>query len=528
MSPTCSLRSRRRPERPPRRSTRLRRALSLVAALVGAVLSAACTMGPDEPAVLSGYGVVEGYLLECGQPVAATMTFRPRDATSIDARAEVTPDSTGWYRTELPLGEYSVLLRPVVDRPWTIDNSSVGDTVRVGRAVRRRDFLRGRVLAEIRLPALLDGQTARLSLNRPEGSAGGRTTVADGVAMFDLRLVPRLGYIMRFDSGGNRHDFLLPGTYLVADADSVLVGDVPAVYAADVRGRYARVEGRVTGSWQESGMAMTVYAVSAAGATRNLSRCADDGSFGLDLLAPDFVRLTAGCGSMSRWFGGTSAVTSPLHALEPGQVIAGLELREGGLRLRFEGPGLLADNIGYLELVLPDGRRHRFHPGPANPVLLPNLEAGQYRVRVLGGCERDPWQPQWYDGAVEEADALPLTVYEGAFTDATIHQRAGGLVRGRFVGDPESANVSRRIRLHDVDGQPLCGESATSWSPAGAFLWQGLVDGQYLLSTSIDGLSWWYPGTFQQGEAGPLTIAGAAVIEGLVWQLPESKVVVHR
>ena len=56
----------------------------------------ACTRVPGEPGPLSGYGAVEGYLLECGQPVAAKLDFRTRGSAGIVSRVVVTPDSTGW------------------------------------------------------------------------------------------------------------------------------------------------------------------------------------------------------------------------------------------------------------------------------------------------------------------------------------------------------------------------------------------------------------------------------------------------
>ena len=482
---------------------------------------------PDEAIVLSGYGVVEGRVLECGLPVTATLSFRALADGRVETRAEAMTDTTGWYRAELPLGDYEVDLRTTVEELLYMDTYSHADTVRVGRAVRRRDFQRGRVRAEIRLPERLEGRNATLRLTRQEGYASGRAAVVDGVATFDLRLVPRLDFVMRLSPGDGGDQFLLPGTFLVAGADSVHVGGAPVDYAADVRGRYARVEGRVTGSWQDSGMSMFVSAMSAAGVTRNRVECAPDGSFALELIAPDFVRLKSSCGSVSRWFGGSTAGASPLHSLVPGQVIQGIDLREGGLRLRFEGPGHLADNVGTIELVHADGTRQSFDPGTTNPVLLPNLEAGEYRLRIPGCCERNPWRTQWYDRVVDEADALPLTVFEDAFTDATVRQEAGGALRGTFVGDDASVIAGFHVRVHEADGSLVCGEYDTYWTQGADFGWPGLADGDYLLSTLLYGQTWWYPGTFLQGEAGVLTIEGAGTVEGLIWRLPATGVVIR-
>lgn len=515
--------------RPRTTHPRIRPARGPAARVLLVVLLAAsgCALGPDEPAPTSGYGVIEGYLLECGVPVPATIEFSLRNPVDVEARAQVRPDSTGWYRVELPVGSYRVSLRSDAVEPWLQGNHSEADTVQLGRAVRRRDFLRGRARIEVTLPAWFDGTTATLVLNRPEASADQRADVVDGVAAFDLRLVPIHGYVMRLDPSGDLPAFMLPGTFLVANADSLRIGSVPATYAADLRDRFVRVEGRVTGSWQQGGLSMDVVAVSPSGSSRGLARCDADGTFRLDLIAPDLVRIASRYGSMYRWFGGTATGAPTLYELAPGQTITGLEMSEGGLRLDFEGPGLLADALGSVLLVHPDGTRQNldlsYH---RNPVLLVNLAAGDYRLQIVGGCALDPWLPQWYDGAVDEADALPLTVVEGALTDATIRHQAGGVLRGVFAGEPAVVNAGRRIYLFDAAGTPVCGNG--SWFTGSAFEWPGLPDGVYVLGMVISSTSWWYPGTQALDQAERLTIVDGAVVSDLVWQLPPSEVVIIR
>ena len=461
---------------------------------------------------------MEGYLLECGQPVAAKLDFRTRGSAGIVSRVVVTPDSTGWYRVELPIGEYTVDLNMDVDWSLRTYNDCEDDTVRVGRAVRRRDFRRGRVLAGIRVPARHNDASAELRLIRTDASASASTTVVDGIATFDLRLVPARDYVLRFEPGDGGATVFLPGTYLIAGADSIHVGEAPVHYEADLNGRYARIEGRVTGSWQLTNMPMVVHGVSASGSTRNSVACAADGTFGMDLIAPDYVRMASDCNGMTQWFGGTTSGTATLYALEPGQLISGLELREGGLRLRFESPDLVTEDYGTIKLKLADGRTWYHDAWYQSIVDLPNLLAGDYRLQVVGGCAREPWRPQWYNGADDEADAQVLTVVEGSFAEATIVLQLGGVFRGRFVGDPVLMRDDYPIRLHDSTGAVLC-EWGT-WSNAEDFEWRGLGDGVFLLSTRIEGLTWWYPGTWELGEAEALVATGDAVVDGLVWQLP--------
>jgi hypothetical protein len=519
-----------RPSLPSPRARSASRAAARLCAIhlfIAALLIAAgCVSDPGEPGPVSGYGAVEGYVLECGAAVPSLLEFSPRNSAQVDTWLRVTPDSTGWYRAELPVGDYRVYVRMTANQGSSSSVYSEADTVRVGRAVRRRDFPRGRAQVTVRLPDSFDGSTASLTLYRPGTSVDLGTTVSDGLATYDLRLVPQQSFVMRMGLGWFGSSYFLPGTHLIVEADSLHVGAAPVAYETDTRSRHARLEGRVTGSWQSSGETMDVRAYAPGQQRRGLAACEPDGSFRLDLIAPVFVRVSAVCGAVERWYGGAAYATATWLELAPGQVIAGIEMREGGLRLRFEGPGLLVDNVGNVELVHPDGTRRQLNLGRDNPVLVPNLAAGDYRLHVLGACGGDPWLAQWYDGAADEEGASTLTVVEGAFTDATIRQQAGGVLHGSFVGDPDAASAPRHLRIYRGDGAPLCGEATYFWE--GAFWWQGLPDGDYLLGTTVYGTTWWFPGTWDQAAAGRITIVDAGTVAGLAWLVPPQQVVIRQ
>lgn len=484
-----------------------------------------CMDGPEEPPAVTGYGAIEGYILECGAPVAVEAVFDPLNSTGPDAHARVRPDSTGWYRVELPVGKFRVNLRPLADDGRYSDNFADDDTVHVGHAVRRRDFRRGRALVVARLPEPFEGRLATLRLFRPDATAVVDATVAGGNARFDLRLVPRLGYVMRLDPGWDGVPVMLPGTYLVANADSLLIADEPVTYEVDLRDRFARIEGRVTGSWQSTEMPMMVYAVGANGATRSSVVCAPDGSFRLDLVAPDQVRLVSHCGSLDRWFGGATYGTATLHSIVPGQLLDGRDLIEGGLRLALAGDGDFQEHLGDALLVYPDGTRRGLNLGYRNPVDLPNLAAGEYRLQLLGGCALDSWLPQWFGGA-DEADAVPIVVAEGAFTEVTFHRERGGVLAGVFTGPDESVSDGRRIHLRDADGGYVCEDGAWFWGDS--FRWPGLPDGTYYLSLEAGSVTWWYPGTSDFAQAAMVTISDGADVKDLVWELPELQVVIRK
>lgn len=487
---------------------------ALIAVSFGLLCLGACTGELAEVGPLSDIGVVEGVVREAGLPVPATVRFRALHTEGLEVEVVVHADSTGWYRAALPLGDYRL------DLSLAGDSFLAGgdeDTVRVGRAVRRFDIGRGRARVAVRLPAVYEEQWARLYLLEPGDSYTQRVDVHDGLAGFDLRLVPPGAYTMWLRVNGS-DEFLLPGTHLTSDADTLRVGVGEAFYEIDLCDRHVSLSGHITGSWQSQGLFMYAYLDAMSGLSRANAACEADGSFRLNLLVPEPVKLSVQCENVEQWYGGRTAATATVFDLQPGDHLTGLELTEGSLRLRFEGPADLLDNNAYFLLRSDDGTDLQLPTFSRNPTLVPNLPPGRYRLFIYGHCRAEPWQPQWYPGAADEAGAQPVDIEAGGIRDLTVALLAGGSISGMFTRESGPVPYGLNVTLCDRDGEPLCDRAA--FVQEGRIRLADLADGEYLLSVSFLGGTWWYPGTAEFAEAARLTITDGGDVTDVVWPLP--------
>jgi len=491
---------------------------AFIAAALALAGLGACTSELTEVGPLSDIGVVEGQVREAGLPVPAFVRFSRQYAAELEAEVVVRADSTGWYRAALPLGVYRLTLTMAAGESGA---SGDQDTVRVGRAVRRLDIERGRARVTVRLPDLYDGPSARISLSGTGQDARAWTETRDGLAAFDLRLLPPDAYAMRLRVNSETDEFFLPGTYLVAGADTLRVGAGDVAYEADLRDRHLSLSGRITGSWQSQGLEMMVGLESMSGRERVFAACDADGSYRLDVLVPEPLRLFSTCALITRWYGGPSGSTATVFNVQPGDHLTGLDMTEGSLRLRFEGPGDLLDNAAQFALRDESGRMLTLSRPEGNPTVVPNLAPGSYRLYIFGHCRSEPWQPQWYEGAADEADAQPVVIEAGGIRDLTIGLLPGGTISGMITATSGAPPYWISLTLRDGDGEPLC--DRTSYVEEGRLLLEGLADGTYYLSLLWPGATWWYPGTSDFAEAVPLTIVDRGAVTGLVWPLPSYK-----
>lgn len=491
---------------------------ALSAVTLGLLFLGACTGELGDVGPLSDIGVVEGEVREAGLPVPATVRFRDMVTEGLDVEVTVDADSTGWYRAALPVGDYLLNVSPA--EGWFNANSEK-DTVRVGRAVRRLDIERGRARVAVRLPAVYDESRASLDLWDSSYRALQRVDVHDGLAEFDLRLVPPGAYIMRLRASGGGSDFFLPGAYLISDADTFRVGTGEALYELDLRDRHVSVSGRITGSWRSQGLEMRAYLGAAGGRTPASVSCEADGSFRLDLLVPEPVKLFTQCAYVKQWYGGSSEATATVFDLQPGDHLTGIELTEGSLRLRFEGPADLLDNHAQFLLRGEDGADLQLPWFEGNPTVVPNLSPGRYRLYIFGHCRGEPWQPQWYDGAVDAASAQPVDIEAGGIRDVTVALLAGGSISGMFTRVGGQLPYGLNVTVRDRDGAPVC--DRTAYMAEGQLRLVGLVDGEYYLSVVFANATWWYPGTAVFAEATRLTINDGGAVTGVVWPLPSPK-----
>lgn len=491
---------------------RHRAALPVVAAALLGL--AACVSEMPDPAPLSDVGVIEGVVTEAGVPVPAVLRFGS-NTEGPEVTAVVIADSSGWYRVELPIGFYRARL--------SMDQYSYAsdelDTVSVGRAVRRKDFPRGRARVTVALPSELEGTEAILRLQHEGFRADLDSDVIDSVATFDFRLLPPMAFVMRLTTGNEGTDVLLPGTYVAELADTLQVGTGDVSHVADMRPVHISVSGSVTGSWQLANGRMWVESFTKFGTSRTEVECEPDGSFSFHLFAPERTRFRSRSDNSALWFGGTSFGTATAYELQAGDRVSGLALVEGGLRIRTDGIGTAVDRSATLNLYDASGPIGSLSIENRQPYLLSNLAPGSYRLQVVGSCAGDPWLSQWHQGAASQAEATQLEVVAGAFTDVTVTLQTGGALTGTMVEADGDIASNRTIYVHDREGASICGLSG--YRGPGRFMVAGLPDGDYYLRVWVNGTGCWYPGTNDFTLATRLTIADADTVANLVWIVPE-------
>lgn len=479
---------------------------------VGALLGlGACVGGLPPLSPGSDIGVVEGRVREASAGVAAQVEFVDNEGP-LYAELKVVADSTGWYRAELPIGLYHVRL--VLDGT-TAGSYTNNDTILVGRCTRRYDFERTRATVSVLLPPELDGEVARLTTVGSNCRAGASQRVADGRVDFDLRLLPPARYTMRMSVGYDMAEFYLPTTYVSGDADSLDARHGTGAYAIDLSDRMASVSGRVTGAWQDLGVSMNVDAVTLLGRHISGSWCADDGSYRLTTFVPEPVRIVTRCQGIENWYGGARRATATVLDLRPGQAVTDIDIHDGAINVRFTGPGDRVPERHTLFVRRADGSEVQVDYTWGNPLAVPNLPPGDYRLRVGGYCDRDAWQPQWYGGGADSTTAVPVTVVAGEVATVTMTLQGGGSLAGVFEGEDSDTWHSHAVAIRDGNGAALCASPVTTYY--GGFSFAGLADGEYLLSLGSSGGLYWYPGTFDQSAATRLVISGGNAITGLVW-----------
>lgn len=468
---------------------------------------------------LSGIGVVEGRVREAGVGLPARVRFLrvsggANDALDVDITIEA--DSTGWYRAELPLGMYRIRLS-------LRDNESnpiaAGDTIAVGRAVRRRDFERGRLRAAIRLPEQFDEPFYQLRLFNYDQSATQRGEQQGDATVFDVRLVPAGSYTMRLTLGYRHDPFYLPGTFLSDEADSLRMGNGDMALDIDLRPRHASVSGRVRGTWHDNGDGARVRLFTTSGRVFGEGDCNEDGTFRIDTLMPEPALLALDASAVRIWHGDGARANATVLDLAPGTHLEDADFVVGALRVTSDGPGPLVGSAPRLDLVRDDGLRIAIQASSGgNPLLLSSLPPGGYRLRVLGFCAEQPWQPQWYPGVADSALAGVIAVAAGEWAAVTLDLQPGGGIGGHLVFPSWTYEHYVDFDVHDAAGARLCSGSIEAFD--GRFLVEGLPDGSYCLGLQRGSTRWWYPGTADLAEAGRVAVSGGAVVDGLTWLLP--------
>jgi len=495
---------------------------ALVCLLAALFILPACTNESPTECTLYQVGAVEGYVLSSGEGVSVLVQAE----SIVDLRryrliAETFSDSTGWYRFELPVGLYQLLPDPYRARPSSTD---LRDTVRVAPRVQRHDLLRGRVEIDIGMPVECEGQSVNLRLMLDERTpyAGASGGVANGRAHIVIPAV--LPGVYKMEARYGDSEAYLPGSLDFYDADTIQVDrQSTARYEGDFAESYARIDGRITGSW--SLLPSPWARVAALSNWREVisdDLCGQDGSFRLVFLIPQRVRLGLERSSWEQtynWFGGASFETATVFDLQPGDRLRDVTLSISSLRVLLDGPGNRIEHRGELAVRDETGSTVELDL-TSNPILIWNLRAGRYWIEAVCGCSSGQnWVPQWYEGADDLESATPVDLAEGELREITFHlTEGGGRISGTVLAPDGTPAEGVYCYLVEADGYSCSPHPLSS-----PFEFKHLLDGEYLLAAvthpDSDDL-WWYPGTSNRSNAVRISILEHGTVSGLTWSLP--------
>lgn len=488
------------------------------------ILLSACEEDSPTDCPSFNVGAVEGRVICAGKGVSVVIGARALEGHQADEIVATThSDSTGYFNLGLPSGLYRLETNP---SGYFHSSSSQPDTVRLGSQLIQHDLLRGALHFQLMLPPELEGLQLYLEVESDQWQDSyGFGVVEDGVLDVSFPLLQLGSYVAKLKGGrsfGAVGSFLLPGTQVESEADHLEVGwEEPLTYSLDLTERYSWVEGSVSGSWQVlDGAAPMVSMQHELGRDVGRVRCEEDGSFGFHSLLEQRVRFRVSVGNQDRWIGGEEIHEARLFTITPGQDLLGLDYVESGFRVQLHFPGSLDQQDFEVEIFEDDGSllRTRDYYREAD-FTIHNLETGRYLVRVSGQKNNLPWAPQWYGFAEAEAVPKPIDLGEGVGLELEMSLFEGGTISGQGLNPDGTTPGSRYCFLLDGDGEQT---PHPVRHLDGAFSFQGLNDGDYYLGFPIQaGVTWWYPGTWNQEEAQELTISNHSSHTGIVMGIPE-------
>ena len=459
------------------------------------------------------------------------------------AWATVPVDSLGRFELTLPLGTY--LLRPIPDRvsPYLYYSGSGLTTIPAraktislvpGGQIVEADLLGGSLHIRVRFPSETEEEqdgsvTFRLeSLDPPYAWAGvdgqWRANVVDGVAEVDIPFLPALDYSLSFQSSYGEEVWLRGGN-AGDNADRITVSNGQVTICNVDLGTPGRLQGRMESDLPLAleGRVLTLFSADSVQLAQVFLRGSRD--FRIGLYHPEPVRLCFWMGGILRWFGGDSFTSATLIDLAPGQLVDGIEIRDGGFRITLDGPGVWSYHHARLNVVDGSGRALSSSPvylSESEETVVANIAPGSYYLQVIPEDDQI-WLSQWYESADSMRYATPLVIPpEGGLVDATFHLRAGGSLAGRMTRDDASMIGQIELFLTSLADSTVVLRRASSHATTGAYRFVGLPDGDYRL-----GVAWhrvplrWYPGVGDWRAAGVLSIRDHGEVAGVDWRIPQ-------
>lgn len=455
-------------------------------------------------------------------------------------------DSSGFYCIDVPNGQAIVSADPSRrDRmyyseagiTYTYDEA---DTLVINDETIRVDFRCGRVAITITDGASSSDLWNRIDLTNTAhwhfDSVDVSTPVEVGnavVATFDF-VVPG-PYFSKADGYQNGFPFLLPDTYLPADAETLRVAAHELTSFTMDTPEPVTLAGSVTGSWQEFGLEPPTVIISSpddSGVAYELTD--ENGEFNFELPAGGVFALRVKMEYQDnqcwvwRWVGGHDWESAQKYTLLPGQSQTDILDVEGGLEVAVSGDESMTRFT--VVVLTEDGREvaqcSEFQD-PSSTVRIPNLATGTYFVWISTDGAAIP---AYYGGATFE-EATPIEVTAGSITNVEVELVRGGRILGRLIAPDGTAppRGSFRFAIHDTADEfhPLwtyeggyCFPSGFRYDhTTGDFEAIYLEAGAYKLRAFYDLDYWfWYLDASNWDEATEIVVEDQGDTDGIVWQ----------
>jgi hypothetical protein len=519
----------------------------IVVAVSMGLLPAGCgnETAPTRPPLATA--LLEGRIGAFEPGIDMDIEFARLDAPGITYRMPI--DDAGWYRIELPVGDYRATLFGAFSYytyaargggVTTVEAEAETLRLRAGDALRRRDFGTGAMHLVVDGLEALDGWRGYALLYKvpvdtvwawSTGSSG--AVVSDGVLELRTRPTPPGTYQLRFSfemvarPGNHTEMFWCSSSGDPSVPDELRIGPDSLTTHEPTLPQPATLAGRVTGAWQElGGESPEVEAIDTAGVVVCSNRTLEaDGSFRLVLPRPRPVRVAIG-DDRDIWIGGTSAETATVFSPGAGAVIGGITQTVSGMLVRPTAEVPLSQSDQYrVELHDAQGLApmRSFWASGGVRVSVGSLRPGTYHVRLVGDPTRSLWRPQWYDRAATVDLSLPVVIPDDGSVVVIdpVLERGGQISGTAAIGGTAYCFVL----ITGVDAAIVTAYTRVRADSPG-FRWTGLAEGRYRI-----GLHWgetwpvsggappagthWYPGVADWAAAAELEIVDAGVITDL-------------
>ncbi len=531
------------------------------------LLMLALTSGCDDPATpcpCVAAGRIQGHVVSPGNLDGASVrAVQVVDGVATDTNFKVNLGVRGSYILDLPAGRYILQCMPTTSERFVYDYTSTGlsyghippDTLLVNDSVSplEAEFELGGLNLLFEVSPGLNGEQAEVILHRRDAVETGQwrtylnmgmTTIEDGRAEITLDgLLPgeykleivlgRRLYLCNCPYDGEH--FWMPGIRDEAQSPWYeIVADSTLALACTVATEPARIEGRISGAWQDLGFS-TPPALSIVDpdsvTIMGLRQVFDDGQFAVDVHLPGPAKLLVSHGGIKQWIGGPGFEEATIFDLQLGQTISDITLVQSGMQLTIEGGG---QNYFDSEIRFHDPLDMRLL-ATARPSLngesaaIANLWPGDFLMYITPGLYdlgHSPWRPQWYDRVVDPDQAQLVSISaHGEVVHLDLNLEAGGRVAGTLdFGASES--TYHHVVITPAD-EPTVWGSYYAFMGRPNFLVQGLPEGEFRIGAFPVSLGWtrgtpppastvWYPGTTDWNSGETITIQNASEVSGIV------------